>query len=137
MMRIVTIVAAVTAAGCGNDSAKPAAESLEGKTAEQQCEALAPRLQPCVNEVIVAQAVSAGISDEIVEALGDELRAADRRTPEEAGHGRILTTPKSELRGETIAICMTSVAQDPAYAQRVLQCWDEKTCESFVACAKP
>lgn len=125
MMRIVTIVAAVTAAGCGNEAAKPTATSLEGKSPEQQCELLAPRLRPCGNELVVAQAVAAGIDAEVASAIGEQLEAADRKPAAKTG------------RDETIGMCMTSIAADPDYAQRVLQCWDEKTCESFVACAKP
>jgi hypothetical protein len=92
----------------------PDAASFKKMTAEERCEATAPRATRCVDALMIAQLESLGSG---LDDLGKKLRDEPRATDDEA----------REMH-------RTYCAEGPSYADTVFACWDIKGCRAFAAC---
>lgn len=122
----VLVVSAIAACGSGRP-AQPTVSALVAKTPDQQCELLAPRLEPCDKQLVAAQ--PGGVT-------ADDNDTADFQNTIDKQGGGHSDLSDGQRHDEVVQICVSSLASDAGFSGRVVQCWNETSCAALMACIK-
>ena len=128
--RRVTVLALVALApGCGDGlPPRPDPAKLATLPPEAQCRAVAPRLEPCLDELILASIRDLG-DDELTRELTRELAEHDRRLDR-----RIASARKAHV--VAVTHCLGSVPVE-RFVAKVIGCWDRTSCADLGRCLHP
>ncbi len=129
LMRALALTLATGALGCGDGlPPRPDLARLATLPIDAQCRAVAPRLAPCTNELIVASVRDLG-DDELTKELAKELAEHDRRLD------RRLTSARNG-RAAALTFCL-GAHSGPAFVATVVGCWERPSCADLASCLFP
>ena len=120
-MRLSILALGLCACGGASPPTKPDPAALKKLSYEAQCEAVAPRVAPCANEIMIAdlRELDPDPSSSGTRALSEDI---ERRGTPSADEGR------------KIAILSCMGTRDEKFPSQVLACWEIEDCARFVAC---
>ncbi len=121
-LAIVTLI--VACHGSEDFYAKPTAEKFAKMTADERCEAVFLRAEPCLDEIVVANAAQIADDPEIAAQIGSAFRDAP------SGGAK-------ERRSMHQIQCVGTGIGDFDYAKSVLACWDQVGCKALATCVYP
>lgn len=110
-----SVLAIAVLAAC--DKGPPDPERYRAMTEEQKCEATEPRAKQCIDDLLVAQ----------MRAVVDDEQAA-------GAIERDLRRPWSTDQHDAADVHRTMCRGDRGYADAVVACWGESSCEAFAKC---
>ena len=122
-MRLSLLVLGLCA--CSKAPTKPDPAALKQLSYEAQCEAVAPRVAPCANEMMIADLRAIAGPGEMdraeTQAISDELRREE---------------PSADAaRKMAILSCMGT--RNETFPSQVLACWEVDDCKRFAECMTP
>lgn len=110
-------VALVWLAACSKGPGpRPDPAAFEKLTAEQQCDAVAPRCERCIDDLMIVQLRELGVDKESVDHLGEEYK-------------RESTSP-DKARAINTTLCLGSAE----FAKAAFECWEQPDCVTFATC---
>jgi hypothetical protein len=123
-MYTVPILALVVAASACSKKAgpPPAPELFRAMTADEKCEATAPRATLCIDELLIASLQA------LAQQGSGERELADGLTADLRG------TKSSDRQAADMHRMNCLGASDAVYAEAVVACWTVEGCEPFAAC---
>lgn len=113
MSRSVLVLAVLAA--CGKPS-PPDPEQYRAMTEEQRCEAVAPRAAECIDDLMLADLRALGADKELSREVEVDLRSKRTGT------------------AEAMDIARISCRGGKHFADAVIACWAETSCDRFVRC---